>query len=396
LFKYKIPPFRIEKPIYKENKPIPEQAWEKINKSIDDYWKDHTSIISEDMALKGFMLGRNTTDFRMKKKPYNNKSLYQINFDQYDGKMPDTIEKAYKKYDFTNSEKNALNKSFSSIAMYVNESNDEIKNAIRQQVQSGIDNNKTAIQIASDLYWEVEKNENLVNQYTAESLRRNWNRISQTELASVHEAGILASYEVDAMESLKDPSKAQYFVFTGGTCSWCREHHGVLTRLVPASIVKNTRNDSLSAMGIRDPNTDIAIWIGKNNVGYKETKTIHEWRVATPAHPYNVATMEPIDLETEFYNKKTGKVEKKQKKQKFIPQEVDYSFKTKEEKEYRKPTYIGSDMVRYNNNIYQEVSPRDYEKKLEEYKKNVMLPIPVSTDSTRYDKIFGEAKKNDI
>lgn len=394
IFKYKIPSFRIDDTIYDGKKIPKESTWEKIYKSIDNYWKDHTSVISEDMALKGFILGRNTTDFRKRKKPYQNKSLYQINFDQYNGNMPNSFKNAYKEYDFTNSEKIALNKSFSSIGMHVSDTNNEIKDAIRKQIQSGIDNNKTPIQIASDLYWEVEKNENLVNQYTAESIRKNWHRIAQTELAAVHEAGILSPYESDAMESLKNPSKAQYFVFTGGTCPWCRAHQGVLTRLVPFSIVKNAKNDSLSNMGIKDPNTDIAIWIGKDNIGYKETKHVHEWRVTTPAHPYNVATMQPIDIETEFYNKKTGKVEKRQEKQKFIPQEVDYSFKTKEEKEYRKPTYIGPELVRYNNNIYQEVSPSDYEKKLEEYKKNVMLPIPVSTDSTRYDNIFGEAKKN--
>ena len=240
----------------------------------------------------------------------------------------------------------------------------------------------------------VEKNEELVNKYTAEHLRKNWHRIAQTEMASVYEAGILAPYEADAMESMKDPEKAVYFVFTGGSCSWCQAHQGVLTRLVPLSVVTNTRNDSLKTMGIKDPNTDIALWSGKNNIGFKETKAIHERRVCAPAHPYNVATMQPIDLESEWYNPKTGDVEKKLKKQKFVPKQVDYSFKSKEEKEFRKPTEIGSGLVRYNNNIYESVNDNEYENKLELWKKDPQLPIPVSKQSTRYDKIFGQAERN--
>jgi hypothetical protein len=143
-------------------------------------------------------------------------------------------------------------------------------------------------------------------------------------------------------------------------------------------------------MGIHDPNTDIAVWIGKNNVGFKETKNIHEWRVCAPAHPHNVATLSPIDIETEMYNPETGDVEQRPEKKKYVPKSVDYSFKSKEEKEYRKPVSIGTNLVRYNNNIYEAVASGDYNRKLEAWKEDARLPIPINRSSPSYIRIFRE------
>jgi hypothetical protein len=50
-------------------------------------------------------------------------------------------------------------------------------------------------------------------------------------------------------------------------------------------MVTDSSNDSLKSMGIKDPNTDIAVWVGKSNVGMRETKNVHGWRICTPAHP---------------------------------------------------------------------------------------------------------------
>ena len=274
--------------------------------------------------------------------------------------------------------------------MYVQQTNDEIKDAIRQQVQIGIDNGLSGIEIASNLYWEVEKNENLNNKYTAESLRRNWHRVASTELNTVYENAILVPYEAQAMESLDDSSKAQYFSRTGGTCPWCLSMRGTIMRLVPSEIVEDQKNESLSSMGIKDPNTNIALWIGKSNYGLKQK----DWMACCPGHPNNVATNVPIDLETQFYNRKTDDVEKIQKKDKYIPQLTDPSNKSAKEKEFRKPTFIGSDLVRYNNNVYERVSPEEYDKKKSEWDKDPSKPIPMATNSTRYDKIFGEAERN--
>lgn len=394
VFKHKVPKFRYKKKLYGDGKPMTPDQWERFNKHLNDYWSKNANVVAEDVTVKSNLLGQTTTNFRKKKKPYKNKSLYQVDFEQFDGAMPDNLVQAYKEYDFTQGGKKALNREYSSIAMFVKQTENGIEEAIREQIQSGIDNNKSPIEVASDLYWEVEKNENLVNAYTAEAMRKDWNRIASTEMATVYEAAILTPYEADAMESIKDPTRAQYFVFTGGTCAWCQTHQGVLVRLVPLSVVTDTGNDSLKSMGIHDPNTDIAVWIGKNNIGYKETKAVHEWRISAPAHPYNVATLQPIDIENEWFNPKTGDIEKRQKKQKFVPQQVDYSQKSKEEKDWRKPTFIGSNLVRYNNNIYEGVSSNIADKKLEEWRKDPKLPIPIQIGSPQYRRIFEEAEKN--
>lgn len=388
IFPHRVKKFRPSKGKFGDGKPLTEQQWTDFNRKIEDYWREHANRVTEDIAVKTFMLGRETAQFRKKKKPYKNKSLYQVVDDQYDGKMPSTIAQAYKKYDFTNAERNVLEKSFSNVAMYVTKTNNEVEEAIRHQVQSGIQANKSPIEIASDLYWNVQKDEELVNKYTAESLRRNWHRVAATEVAAVYEAGILAPHESDAMESLKDPGKAQYFVRLGGTCKWCQSKQGTLVRLIPASIVENAKDESLSAMGIKDPNTDIAIWAGKNNVGLKQG----EWNICCPGHPYNVATFGKIDLKTEWYNPKTKEIERRQEKQKFVPQMEDYSYRSKEEKEYRKPTKVANNLVRYNENIYEAVSKDEYNRKLEEWRKDPSRPIPVNESSPSYKRIFEAAQ----
>jgi hypothetical protein len=390
LFKYSVEPFRIKKKLIPFGyRPLTNVEWDNINKYLSEFWRRHADKVAEDMTVKGFMLGRDTTTFRRKRVAYRDKSLYQVVTDQYQGNMPDNIAQAYKKYDFKNSEKKALNKSFSRIAMYVSETDKKLQSAIRKEIIQGINEGKSGTIIASDLYWNIQKKAG----NTAETFKKNWNRISQYEMAAVYEAGILAPYEAQAMESLKDASKAQYFVFTGGTCKWCTPHHGTLTRLVPIGVVSDSDNDSLKSMGIHDSNTDIAIWPGKNNIGkysYKEPS----WSVCTPAHPHGTATMMPIDLKTEYYDKETGRVEPlktKIPKGAYRPKPISH-IPGKEEKEYLKPTFIEGGKVRFNGNVYEAVEHRDYDKKKSAWDKNPLLPIPVDRNSTDYKIIFKQAK----
>lgn len=390
VFSYSIPKFRYKKKLYGDGTGMTEKQWKKFNNYLSNYWSKHTESVAEDISIKGALLGKDTTEFREKKKPYKNKSLFQINYDQYDGDMPSNVKEAYKSYDFNNSQKNAMAKSLSNIGLYVTQVDNTVQEAIRQQVSIGIDNKKTPTEIASDLYWQVEKNPNLNNQYTAEALRKNWKRIADTEVASVYEASILAPYEEEAVESLKDPERAQYFIRTGGSCDWCAPRQGTLVRMVPVSVVNDLKSESLSGMGINDPNTDIGIWIGKNNVGLKEK----DWMISCPAHPYNTATFTPIDLKTEYYNPKTDTVQKRQEKKKFVPQMEDYQAKVRKEEQERKPVFVESNLVRYNNNLYEGVSPSQYNQKLKEYQENPQLPIPVNENSPSYDRIFGAAERN--
>lgn len=384
----KIPKFRPKKINIKEMTP---KHWENFNNALDKYWKNVADSITGDVTTKGFLFGRQTAEFEKRDKPYQNKSLAQIIQDQFKGNMPSSIAQAYRKYDFSNAEKNAYNRQLSNTAMYVTEVNNDIKESIRQVVNQGISEGKSNIEIASDLYWNVEKDETLRNKHTAETMRRNWSRVANTESATIYEAGKLSKYEADAMKSLKDPEKAQYFVRTGGNCHWCQSMRGTISRLVPTSVVVNQKNNSLKDMGIKDPVTDSGIWIGQSNAGIKNQS---DWMPCCPGHPNNVATNEPIDIDKEFYNSKTDDVEKRQVKQKFVPQLKDYSYQSPEEKEFRKPTFIGDNLVRMNNNVYEAVEDRDFAKKQEEQLRNPMLPIPVNKKSPDYIYIFKEAEKN--
>lgn len=391
IFNYKVPKFRYkQKKLYNEGKPLTPKQWSKFNEYMDNYWKEYANKVTGDVTIKAHELGKTTTNYRKKKVPYKNKSLYQVSFEQYDNKIPKNIESAYKNFDFNNAEKKVLNKSFSDVAMYVTRTNDEVKNAIREQVQRGLDKNLSSIEVASNLYHEVEKNPELLNKYTAEGLRKNWQRVANTEMSMLVESGILAPYESQAMESLKNSEKSAYFIRQGGTCEWCLPRRGTLVRLVPTDIVTNTSNESLRAMGIKDPNTDVAIWNGKNNVGIKQK----DFLICCPAHPYNTATFAPIDIKDEYYNKKTDSVEKRQEKKKYIPQREDYRAKIKDEKEDRKPTLVSNNLVRFNNNLYTAVEPDDFNKKLAEWRKSPDLPIPVNKKSPQYEQIFKEAEKN--
>lgn len=215
-----------------------------------------------------------------------------------------------------------------------------------------------------------------------------------TETQAAYEAGILAPYEEDAELSVSEGGKPQYFVFHGGSCKWCAAHQGTLVRLIPAAVAKGAGTDSLSAMGIDDPLTDIAIWQGKNNVGKYSYKS-PAWWVCTPAHPHGVATMEPIDPEREVFNKKTGEIEKKQiDRVKHLPKFKDFKF-TKEEKENRKPHFIGDNLVSFNDSIYTSVRTQsEYDKQMSAWRKDPQRPIPVIVNSTSYAGIFEAAEKN--
>jgi hypothetical protein len=234
------------------------------------------------------------------------------------------------------------------------------------------------------MYWNIQKDESMMNKYSAETLRRNWNRVALTEMNYVFEAAALAPHEAEAMESLKNPAKAKYFVRTGGTCAWCVSKQGTIVRLIPSGIVEDHKSESLKEMGITDPNTDIAIWPGKSNVGLKQK----QWNICCPAHPYNVATFQPIDLKSEWYNPKTGEVEARQVKQKFVPQMTDYSYESKKEKEYKKPVLIENGYVRFNNNVYMAVEASDFNQKTDEWRKNPSGPIPVNKKSPQYRQLF--------
>jgi hypothetical protein len=391
IFDYKVPKFRTQKNLHNDGTPMTTDQWSKFNKALSDYWKRHTEKPCEDITLKSYLFGKNTSWFKKNYIDFKFKSIQQINSDYYKNKIPSSIDQAYTDKILKLNEKKIMSESMARVAMHVTEAGNGIEEAIRKVVTKGIEDGKGSTAIASDLFWDVEKAG--VKGNTAESMRKNWNRISVTETQSVYEAGILAPFEEEAAESLDDNDKAKYFLYIGGSCKWCRSHQGTLVRLVPASFVRDKDNDSLESMGIHDPNTDIAIWIGKNNVGkysYKEPA----WKVCTPAHPHGVATFEPIDLAMQEYNEVTNRVERKQLfRDKYVPKRKNFEL-TQEEKESRKPRFVSTDRVSYNDNLYERVSHAEYDKAYAAYLKDPRQAIPVDMDSTSYRKIFEAAEKN--
>jgi len=221
--------------------------------------------MSEDMTLKSFLFGRKTADFKKQQIDYKFKSLEQIHKEQFGGNMPQTFAEAFDAEAFSASETKALAIAMSNVSMHVTEAGNGLKEAIRANVTKGIADERSSTRIASDMFWDIQVNKDgkQINKSPADRTRKNWNRIAITETQSIYEAGILAPYEEAAEESIESDGKPQYFIFVGGSCKWCRAHQGTLTRLVPASFVKDKSNDSLSSMGIEDQLTDIALWIGK-------------------------------------------------------------------------------------------------------------------------------------
>jgi len=378
VFKHRFPKFRTKTKVFNDEKPLSPQQWERINKEIADYWKANTEKVTEDVTVKAYVLGMKSGKDRKARTDNTKKSLPEI---LKNNPVPDKFAEAYKRYDFKNSEKNAMNRAFSNIAMHVSDTGDGIKQAIRKNITEGINEGKSSVEIASDLYWNIQKE---TGNETAESVRKNWNRIAATEMNSVFEAGILAQTEAESMESLKDPSKAVYYIRIGGQCDWCKPRQGTVVRQIPESIADRS-TESLKEIGIEDPITDIYIYTGKNNIGRKKA----DYFLCCPAHPWNSATFQRFNPEVEKYNPRTGRVERKQLyRTEYVPEKKEYII----DKEERKPKKIGDGLVKYNNNIYQSVSPSEYNRKKELWDRDTSLPIPVATNSTRYDKIFGAAE----
>ena len=63
-------------------------------------------------------------------------------------------------------------------------------------------------------------------------------------------------------------------------------------------------------------------------------------------------------------------------------------MKEREEKEKRKPTKIGNNLVKYNNNTYKSYSPDEAGRRLDEWRQDPSLPIPVQEGTPQYKRIF--------
>ena len=203
-------------------------------------------------------------------------------------------------------------------------------------------------------------------------------------------------------------------MFQGGTCEWCQAHQGTVLRQIPMEMVGAENNDSLASRGIKDPHTNLAVWQGKNNVGYKKAM----WRVCTPAHPWNTAQLVRFNPDLEEFDKKTGRIRAKstEEMKELMPDEFkkehdrirDQIEKREAEKEtdrekniHKKPIeYIerkgkiigtdsqGRDIADDDGQMYVAVSPEDFQKELEAWRKDTSRPIPIATNQREYQNIF--------
>lgn len=403
-----------------KGKPISLEKWESFNHEVIKYLKPYIHGVAEEMAVKGMMLALATAEMEKQKKrieKYGKYSYEQIEDEHYRGYIPESMKTMKERVKVGKTVERSMLQSYDRAAMYVQGVSDNVREAIRQQVVSAYQEGKSVQQLASDLYWLKKSDDEELKKHSADELIRDWQRVASTELAFIHSDGKLSAYEDQAYDSLEDNKKAVYFVFTGGTCKWCTLRHGTIVRFVPVSIVSDFANDSLSAMGIDDPYTDIAIWIGKTNVGYK----MPEWRICCPPHPWGTAHFARIYPDSEYYDKESGRIRSRAARdyEKYLPENLQKEFKEndkaradkkseveadrekgihKKPKEYiEKPTggQVGTDstggkIVSWNDNLYVEVPKGEINSRMDEWRKNQHLPIPVEIGGKFHSQIFGK------
>lgn len=378
---HKLKPFKVNgMNVYKQNgDPLLEKDWQKLNKKIENYWEENSTLLTEEVTAKAFLLALITAESERQQKhiqDYGKKSLIQMIQERFKGRMPKSFHETWNRFNIDRTARKSMLQSYNDLAVHVQTTKNDVKDAIRQQIITAHKQDKTPIELASDMYWNVQQDTKLKDKHSAHSLMRDWHRIAVTELSNIHTAGKLIPMEKEAGR------KPVYMTFMRGTCDWCQSHQGTIVRLIPKSQVKDENNDSLSSMGIKDEHTDIAVWVGKNNVGFKKAN----WRVCTPAHPYNVAILSFIDIEEQEFNPKTQSLDVKDKggMKRFIPEEY------LQERESWGAAEVQGNTASWKGNQYISVSPEDYSRKFQEWRQDRSRPIPVSTSQKDHKTIFGE------
>ncbi len=415
----KIRPFEIMGlKLYKKGRPLSEKEWEKFERQVVEYLRPYLKDLNEEMAIKGIILGMASKEAEDQLKQiheYGKKSLDQIERENFHGYIPDNMISALGRLKINRDIQKAYIMAYDRAAMYVRRVNDDVRDAIRQQVITAHKLGKTPQQLASDLYWMKDEVPEM-KKYTAHSLLRDWQRVAVTELGFIHGMGKMAANEEQARQSMKKPELAIYYVFTRGTCPWCQDHQGRIVRHIPLDMVGNEADDSLSSRGIEDHYTDTAVWIGKNNIGFKQS----QWRVCVPAHPWNTANLGRIHPEAQEYDVKTHRIKFRGTKdfEKYIPEEFNKELeevrkKNLERKErmeadtaagiHKKPIEYGDweegaragedrkgyPIVESGGQEYIGVSTDDFNEYLQEWRKDRSRPIPISTKQREYNQLFG-------
>jgi hypothetical protein len=320
------------------------------------------------------------------------------------------------------------------IMLDFNDLDDNPKTEIINEIRTAYKDNLSSVKLASNLYWKFHSitegdrvvkglkntkiygtafkdnsgslkirldeplkssNETIIelregyNKIVDPSLQLNWSFIASNALGYIHSNIKILEYEELSSHS------AIYFVYhAGNPCEWCNIHSGEIVRLLPRTVIdKNI--DVLSHYNINDPYTETAIWFNKNNIDHEQS------RICSYPHIEEDYTchfeLQPIDLDTQEYDPRRKRIVKK------VPEslrkygfERDQSFFSKEEEEKRKPKKIGENLVSYYGHKYEAVEQSEYNDKLEAWKKDASLPIPVSKKSTDYKRMFEGSESIDV
>lgn len=277
-----------------------------LESELNAYVSPFFDHLSEEVAVKSFLLSLPTlySDTKQEElKDYGKQTYKQIQKKYFAGYIPDSMRSAEERINLDKHQKKGVALSYNRLASYVQNVNDDVRNLIRNTVQKGLIEKKNPMQISSELYWNSKDYQ--TEHGTLEQLLRDWRRVAHTETMYAHETGRLANTEGQAEKSFKVgyDDQAIYYIFTGGTCDWCAPHEGFLVRQIPTDLIGDDTNDTLSSRGLKDPYTNTAIWLGKNNVGYRKDRP-PKWRVCSPAHPNGRAVMVRIFPDAQEWDKK--------------------------------------------------------------------------------------------
>ncbi len=316
-------PFKIKGlKLYRKDKPMTYQEWRDFESQVLEYIRPYVDGLGEEMAVKGVLLAMASSEMEKQGravKQYGKVSYEQLEKEMFNGYVPDSMVSAQERFDITREVDRAIQLGYTQAADHMTNIEDNLRTAVKEQVQAAHRIGKTPMELASDLYWMKDDKPEL-KKFTAEIVMRDWRRVAHTELAYVHERGKIAQYEDKARKSIDNPEEAIYLVFNGtGRCDWCEPRQGEIVRLIPLEVVGNERDDTLSSRGINDPHTNIAVWQGKNNVGFKKK----EWRICTPVHPWCGDTLSRIYPDMQEFDTDIKRIKYKlgQEFEKHIPED---------------------------------------------------------------------------
>lgn len=391
--------------VYVKGKPMSQTQYEDLERQIGDYMQPYISTVAEEMSVKGVMLAMASAQAEANQQnieKYGTANISEIQKKYFGGKtIPDTIKSTVERYHITKPVEKVLVSSYDRAAMHCSKMEDSVRQAVRSQIVSAHEQGLSATELASNLYWDVQKDEELKSKNTAESLMKDWRRIAYTELAAIHSDAKIAAVD--------EPGPA-YFAFIGGTCEFCRSHQGTIMLLLSGDRVGDENDDSLASRGIKDDYADIGVWAGKNNVGLKRVA----WRVCVPAHPWNKAQLVRVNPRLEKYDAKSGRFKReKGGLEKYIPKEIIRERDTKEaenrerldariadaqKREWKKDIEyyeksgakaVSPGIAERNGQRYRSVKQSEFIDELEKWRNDRSLPIPIGDGQREHEQLFG-------